>query len=66
MQVIVNGSPRVFDPGITVADVLASLGLDAGRTIVEYNRAVLPRDAFATTRLSEGDNLELVEIVGGG
>jgi thiamine biosynthesis protein ThiS len=45
---------------------LASLEIDARRVAVEHNLVVLKRAAFDATRLSEGDNVEIVNFVGGG
>jgi thiamine biosynthesis protein ThiS len=33
---------------------------------VEMNRVILPREAYGSTRLAEGDSLEIVHFVGGG
>ena len=66
MQVIVNEEPRVLDPGATVADLVASLGLGPRRIAVEVNRAVVPRAAYDATALREGDTVEIIHFVGGG
>ncbi len=34
--------------------------------IVELNREVIARSAYAETNLAEGDRIELVRLVGGG
>jgi len=34
--------------------------------VVEHNRRIVRRDALGTTRLAEGDAVELVHFVGGG
>jgi sulfur carrier protein len=36
------------------------------RVAVELNRAIVPRDQWAATGLSDGDRLEIVHFVGGG
>ena len=51
---------------MTVNDLLASLQIDARRVAVELNLVILKRDAFATTRIHEGDAVEIVNFVGGG
>ena len=65
MTIIVNGQPKCDAPA-DVAGLLAQLGLDPARVAVEYNRNILTRERFATTTLADGDELEIVQFVGGG
>jgi thiamine biosynthesis protein ThiS len=65
MTITVNGQPRTDVPA-NVAELLTSLGLDPARVAVEYNRAILPAAVFFTTHLKDGDELEIVQFVGGG
>ncbi len=66
LAVTVNGEPRRARPGISLAELLGDLGLDARSVVVEHNRRIVRRDALASTPLGEGDALELVHFVGGG
>lgn len=65
MTIIVNGKPK-SDPAADVAGLLTQLDLDPARVAVEYNRNILAREYFATTALADGDELEIVQFVGGG
>jgi thiamine biosynthesis protein ThiS len=49
-----------------VSDLLARLGIDPRRVAVEYTLAILKRDRYATTTIDEGDQVEIVNFVGGG
>lgn len=62
----VNGEPRRFTAGITLARMLAELGLDPRAVVVEHNRRIVRREGLAAARLAEGDTIELVHFVGGG
>jgi len=66
IEIVVNGEPRSVPDGFTVSELLDSLGLPADRVAVEYNREILKKDRWATTRLQPGDRLEIVHFVGGG
>lgn len=66
LSINLNGEPRRLEGTPTVADLLAQLNLDPQKVAVELNRAILPHSAQASTRLSEGDQLEIVHFVGGG
>lgn len=66
MRVRVNGEERHLPEGSTLAEALAALELPADRVAVERNREVVRRDAYGSVRLTDGDVLEIVQIVGGG
>jgi thiamine biosynthesis protein ThiS len=65
-EVLVNGQPRQVARGLTVAGLIAELGLGDRRVAVERNREVVPRARHAEVELCPGDRLELVTFVGGG
>ena len=66
IEIVVNGDPRQVDRGMTVAALVASLGLASEHVAVERNRAIVPRAEHGDTSLSAGDTLEIVTFVGGG
>lgn len=66
MNIVVNGSPRTIDEGATISGLLDSVGIRPGVTVVECNGLVQERREFETTRLAEGDVVEIVRFVGGG
>jgi len=66
VSLTVNGSPMRVGGGASVKDLLQRLGVGGPRVAVERNKEIVPRAEYAATRLSEGDVLEVVELVGGG
>ena len=66
IQIVVNGEARQIAPGITVANLLEQMGLNAGRVAIERNLEILPRARWQETRLEAGDRFEIVQFVGGG
>jgi len=66
MTFTLNGQPKSFETPLTVAGLLEKLQINADRVAVERNRAILPREAFDTTVLADGDSIEVVQFVGGG
>lgn len=66
MQIVCNGEPRECPAEATVADLLYAMEL-AGRPVaVERNQLVIPRAQHASVVLEEGDQVEVVTLVGGG
>jgi thiamine biosynthesis protein ThiS len=66
MTVVVNGEPKEFPSGRSLAAFIEHLGLKGDRIAVELNREIAPRSRWADISLSEGDRLEIVHFVGGG
>jgi sulfur carrier protein len=66
MRIAVNGEPKDVPADITLGALLVELGVSGGPVAVEKNREIVPRAEHATTRLCEGDELEVVSFVGGG
>lgn len=66
MNVVLNGESREIRAGMTISELLTDLGLHPRLIVVEHNREILDRELFASTKISEGDALELVHFVGGG
>ena len=66
MQITLNGDAHEVAGPLTVTALLDQLGIDARRVAVEHNLVVLKRDAFPATMVREGDEIEIVNFVGGG
>jgi thiamine biosynthesis protein ThiS len=66
MIIVLNGDRFELGGPLTVADLLAQLNIDARRVAVEHNLVVLKRPAFGATIVREGDQVEIVNFVGGG
>ncbi len=66
MRIQLNGEPFELPDGETVAALLARLDLVGRRVAVELNLDIVPRSQHADTALREGDQVEVVQAIGGG
>ncbi len=66
MQLTVNGAAAELDEATTVAQLVQTRAEDARRVAVARNGEVVPRSAWATTRLESGDAVEVLAAVAGG
>ncbi|WP_205967417.1 sulfur carrier protein ThiS [Aquisalinus luteolus] len=66
MKITVNGEVRELPAPATVDGLLADLGLEPRKIAVERNLEIVPKSAFGSTELNDGDRLEIVQFVGGG
>ena len=66
MHITLNGEPYELDQPVSVTDLLTKLEIDPRRVAVERNFIVVKRDAYASTHVENGDQIEVVNFVGGG
>ena len=65
MRIVCNGDERELPAGTTIAALLEALQL-RGPVAVEVNFEIAPRERHAAWQLQDGDQLEVVTLVGGG
>ena len=65
MRIVCNGHERELPSGTTIAALLDELRL-SGPVAVEVNFEIAPRERHAQWQLRDGDQLEVVTLVGGG
>lgn len=66
MRITVNGEATEVPSALTVAELVAQRVPDARRVAVAVNAGVVPRSAWSTTELADGDSAELLTAVAGG
>ena len=66
MKILLNGDPYDVPGPLSIAGLLARLDIDSRRVAVERNLVVLKRALFDTTEVTDGDQIEIVNFVGGG
>ena len=66
MTITLNGDRFEIDGPVTVAALLARLDIDSRRVAVERNLEVVKRAFYDGTEVNDGDQIEIVNFVGGG
>jgi thiazole synthase len=66
LTILLNGDRHELAAPMTVAELLTSLAIDPRRVAVEHNLVVVKRAAFDQTVVRDGDEVEIVNFVGGG
>jgi thiazole synthase/sulfur carrier protein len=66
VNLTLNGEPRRLAQPLTVAALLATIGLDTRKVAVERNEEIVPRSVYGNTWLADGDHIEIVHFIGGG
>jgi thiamine biosynthesis protein ThiS len=66
MTIKLNGDPHQIPEPISVSALLQQLDIDARRVAVELNLTVVKKAAYDTSVIKDGDEVEIVNFVGGG
>jgi len=61
-----NGDPHVIEGDVRLTTLIAALKMKPTRIAVELNREVVQKADYASVTLRDGDELELINFVGGG
>jgi thiamine biosynthesis protein ThiS len=65
-MITLNGDALEVPAPLTVSELLARLDIDSRRVAVEHNLIVVKRAAYDNTIVRDGDEVEIVNFVGGG
>ena len=66
MKISLNGEPHELAGPLTLTALLAQLNVDPRRVAVEHNLTVVKRANYDSTQVEDGDEIEIVNFVGGG
>ncbi|HWN82375.1 MAG TPA: sulfur carrier protein ThiS [Candidatus Udaeobacter sp.] len=66
MHIVLNGARTEVQDAITAARLLSDLGLRPETVVVERNESVVRRAELAAAILSEGDRVEIIQMIAGG
>ncbi|MEW6236379.1 MAG: sulfur carrier protein ThiS [Candidatus Omnitrophota bacterium] len=66
MNITVNGKSIEIEENANILQLLSRLDLHPQRVAVEVNRAIVKRGAYDSHTLTKGDEIEILQFVGGG
>ena len=66
MEIRLNGEARELPEACTVLAMLEAAGFGERRVAVEVNREIVPRSRHAAHALRAGDQVEIIQAIGGG
>ena len=64
--ICLNGKAENLVEGACVQDLINPLALGQTRFAVEVNGTLVPRSTYTTHQLQAGDQVEIVQAIGGG
>ena len=66
LSIQLNNRPYPFKDGSTISSLMTENNFDFPSIIVKINGALIEEDLWSKTKISAGDNVEIIHIFGGG
>ena len=68
MKISINGEEKLIqsNKNISLNETMKLLGYSSNTVVVELNKLIINSDEWKNEYIKNGDNLEIVSIVGGG
>jgi len=66
VRITLNGAPYELAEPLTITRLLATLEIDVRRVAVEHNLVIVKRATYDAAIVQPGDQVEIVNFVGGG
>ncbi len=66
IEIVLNGDAIKAPAGLDIPGLLKHLGIDPTRVAVERNRGIVRKPDWNSTTICSGDEIEIVQFVGGG
>ena len=66
MRIRLNGEAHELAGPLSIGALLLGLGIDPRSVAVEHNLVVVRRETYEATMIHDGDEVEIVNFVGGG
>ena len=66
MKITVNGEEQQIEDRLSLLGLLTLFDLPREKIAVERNMEIVPKSAYETVMLDDGDRLEIVHFIGGG
>lgn len=66
MNITLNGETKQLAEAICLSALITELGFQGRKIAVELNQEIIPKRLYEQVMLKEGDQLEIVQAIGGG
>lgn len=66
IELTINGENKNLEAAISLGELLDGLSVNRRQVAVEINQELVPRETHSDRILADGDQVEIVTLVGGG
>ena len=66
ISIYINGQEKLVNIGCSLLDILEKLNIQSNFIAIEVNKEIVPKSIYSTKRILKGDNIEILQMIGGG
>ena len=66
IRISLNGKESDVEEGILISDLLAQMKIEPLKVACEVNQKIIRRAEYSRTAVAEGDQIEILQMIGGG
>ena len=66
ITIYINGKKKLVNFDCSLLDILEEFNIKSSFIAIEVNKDVIPKSKYSTIKILKGDNIEILQMIGGG
>lgn len=66
ITIYINGKKKLVNFDCSLLDILEEFNIKSTFIAIEVNKEVVPKSKYSTKKILKGDNIEILQMIGGG
>jgi thiamine biosynthesis protein ThiS len=66
ITIYINGKKKLVNFDYTLLDILEEFNIKSSFVAIEVNKEVIPKSKYSTKKILKDDNIEILQMIGGG
>ena len=66
ITIYINGRKKLVNFDCSLLDILEEFNIKSSFIAIEVNKEVVPKSKYSTKKILKGDNIEILQMIGGG
>ena len=66
ITIYINGIKKLVNFDYTLLNILEEFNIKSSFVAIEVNKEVIPKSKYSTKKILKGDNIEILQMIGGG
>ena len=66
ITIYINGKKKLVNFDCSLLDILEEFNIKSSFKAIKVNKEVIPKSKYSTKKILKGDNIEILQMIGGG
>ena len=66
ITIYINGKKKLVNFDCSLLDILEKFNIESSFIAIEVNKEIVPKSKYSTKKILKGDNIEILQMIGGG